>query len=89
MGLFNAKGIRADPQDQGGEYRSAVGLPGGIKHPAVDVLVAADICKSKSDARRQVTQKAVKLDGQLVHDAEAPARVGVLQKGKRHFVRIV
>lgn len=55
----------------------------------VDVLVAADICKSKSDARRQVTQKAVKLDGQLVHDAEAPARVGVLQKGKRHFVRIV
>ena len=41
MGLFNAKGIRADPQDQGGEYRSAVGLPGGIKHPAVDVLVTA------------------------------------------------
>jgi len=41
VGLFNAKGIRADPQDQGGEYRSAVGLPGGIKHPAVDVLVAA------------------------------------------------
>ena len=55
----------------------------------VDVLVEAGLCSSKSDARRQVTQKAVKLDGQLVHEADAVARVGVLQKGKRHFVRLV
>lgn len=27
------KGIRADPQDRGGEYRSALGLPGGISNP--------------------------------------------------------
>ena len=55
----------------------------------VDVRVEAGLCSSKSDARRQVTQKAVKLDGQLVHDGDAAARVGVLQKGKRHFVRLV
>ena len=55
----------------------------------VDVLVTTNLCSSKGDARRQVTQKAIKLDGQLVHDGEAMARVGVLQKGKRHFVRIV
>ena len=55
----------------------------------VDALVEAELCSSKSDARRQVTQKAVKLDGQLVHDGEQAAQVGVLQKGKRHFVRLV
>ncbi|PIR47261.1 tyrosine--tRNA ligase [Candidatus Uhrbacteria bacterium CG10_big_fil_rev_8_21_14_0_10_50_16] len=55
----------------------------------VDVLEEAKICPSKSDARRQITQRAVKLDGQLVFDADAIARVGVLQKGKRHFVRLV
>ncbi|HBU28234.1 TPA: tyrosine--tRNA ligase [Candidatus Uhrbacteria bacterium] len=55
----------------------------------VDVLEATKICLSKTDARRQITQRAVKLDGQLIHDADAMARVGVLQKGKRHFVRLV
>ena len=55
----------------------------------VDVLVATGICASNSDARRQVAQKAIKLDGQLVHNAEVPARAGVLQKGKRHFVRLI
>ncbi len=54
-----------------------------------DVLVATELCSSKGDARRQVAQKAIKLDGQLIHDAEAMARMGVLQKGKRHFVRLV
>jgi peptide methionine sulfoxide reductase MsrA len=29
LNLFNDKGVRADPQDRGGEYRSAIGLPGG------------------------------------------------------------
>lgn len=33
--LFDANGIRADPQDTGREYRSALGLADGIRHPAV------------------------------------------------------
>jgi hypothetical protein len=36
--LFNSAGVRADPQDRGGEYRSAVGLPGGFNNPAVAVM---------------------------------------------------
>jgi peptide methionine sulfoxide reductase MsrA len=36
--LFNDNGIRADPQDQGGEYRTALGLPGGMDNDAVPVL---------------------------------------------------
>ena len=35
---FSSKGIRNDPQDRGGEYRSAIGLPGGFSHPAVAIL---------------------------------------------------
>merc|ERR1711966_52815 len=38
LNLFDARGIRADPQDAGGEYRTALGLPGGIDNPAVKVL---------------------------------------------------
>ena len=36
--LFNSAGVRADPQDRGGEYRSAIGLPGGFSNPAVAVM---------------------------------------------------
>ena len=36
--LWDAKGRRADPQDRGGEYRSALGLPGGLAHPAMALL---------------------------------------------------
>jgi len=38
LNLFNDKGIRADPQDQGGEYRTALGLPGGMENDAVPIL---------------------------------------------------
>lgn len=35
------KGIRADPQDRGGEYRSALGLPGGMASPLAQYFAAA------------------------------------------------
>jgi len=38
LDLFDARGIRADPQDAGGEYRTALGLPGGIENDAIGVL---------------------------------------------------
>ena len=31
--MFTTKGERVDPMDKGGEYRSLLGLPGGISHP--------------------------------------------------------
>lgn len=55
----------------------------------LDALLASKLCSSKSDARRQVTQGAVRVDGVAVSDADAPAQKGVLQKGKRGFVRLV
>lgn len=46
--LFNSAGVRADPQDRGGEYRSAIGLPGGFSNPAVAVMQDFAGCASRS-----------------------------------------
>ena len=55
----------------------------------LDVLTAAGLVSSKSDGRRMVEQKGVKLDGQALEkfDALFP-HPGVLQVGKRRFVRV-
>lgn len=59
----------------------------------IDVLVEIGLCSSKSEARRMVAQNAVKVDGEVVNDANTEL-VGssdgiVLQRGKRHFVKLV
>lgn len=54
-----------------------------------DALVASKLCSSKSEARRQIAQGAVKLDGRVVSDADEHARSGLLQKGKRYFVELM
>lgn len=55
----------------------------------VDVLIAASLVASKSEGRRLIEQKGVKLDGETLEkfDAEFP-HAGVLQVGKRRFVRV-
>lgn len=55
----------------------------------LDVLTAAGLVSSKSDGRRMIEQKGVKLDGETLEkfDAVFP-RPGVLQVGKRRFVRV-
>ncbi len=55
----------------------------------LDVLAAADLVASKSDGRRMIEQKGVKLDGEILEkfDAVFP-HPGVLQVGKRRFVRV-
>ena len=57
----------------------------------VDLLVATKLCRSKSEARRVVDQGGVKLDGEPVNTVDARVEPGeaVLQRGKRHFVRLV
>ena len=55
----------------------------------IDVLVETKMCASKGDARRQIEQGGVRLNGRVVHDVQARAEAGVLQKGKRHFVRLI
>jgi len=39
--LFGSRGFRHDPQDRGGEYRSVLGLPGGMSSPYFEVVQKA------------------------------------------------
>ena len=55
----------------------------------LDVLMAAKLVASKSDGRRMIEQKGVRLDGEVLEKFEAVfPHLGVLQVGKRRFVRV-
>jgi tyrosyl-tRNA synthetase len=56
----------------------------------LDILLANGLASSKAEARRLIEQKGVKLDGEVLSDPFAPlVRTGVLQVGKRHFIRLI
>lgn len=63
-----------------------------VQAPLVDVLVESGLCSSKSDARRQIAEGGVKVDGVVVEDVGAMVEISkesiIIQKGKRHFVKI-
>ncbi len=66
------------------EYKIAPG------QTVLDILLASGLVASKSDGRRMIDQKGVKLDGEVIEKAEAVLpHTGVLQVGKRRFVRCV
>ncbi len=54
------------------------------------VLVQAGLVSSKSEAKRLVQQRGVRLDGEVLEQADATfPHPGVLQAGRRRFVRVV
>ena len=56
----------------------------------VDVLVAAKMVSSKTEARHVLDEGGVKVDGQVVKAYDAIIKTGsMIQKGKRHFVKAV
>jgi tyrosyl-tRNA synthetase len=61
-------------------------LPG---QTVLEVLTATGLVLSKSEGRRIIEQKGVKLDGDILNQFDVPfPHPGVLQVGKRHFIRI-
>ncbi|MCE1255666.1 MAG: tyrosine--tRNA ligase, partial [Anaerolineae bacterium] len=55
----------------------------------MDVLIATGMVSSKNEGRRMIEQKGVKLDGEVLADPFAAfPHPGVLQVGKRHFVKV-
>ena len=55
----------------------------------LDVLMAGGMVSTKSDGRRMLEQDAVRLDGETLKDANiAFPHAGVLQVGKRRFLRV-
>lgn len=75
---------------QQGEVPTAMDtFKAGKDQALIDILTAAGLVKSKSEGRRLVEQNGVRLDGQALTDPAAPLpAAGVLQVGKRRFVRI-
>ena len=56
----------------------------------IEVLVDSGLVKSKSEGRRMIDQKGVRLDGNTLTDSMMVLpESGVLQVGKRHFIRIL
>jgi len=57
----------------------------------VDLLASTGLCRSRAEARRVVQQGGVKIGGIPVTTADTQVQPGeaVLQRGKRHFVRLV
>ncbi|HET6913959.1 MAG TPA: tyrosine--tRNA ligase [Rhodanobacteraceae bacterium] len=61
----------------------------GLRLPAL--LTAAGLTSSNSEANRKIKERAVRIDSQVVEDAQrvfAPGFEGVLQVGKRNFARV-
>jgi tyrosyl-tRNA synthetase len=66
--------------------------PSAPKLNIVDLLVATDLAKSKSEARRLIQQGGVKLNEEKVGSIELMVSVKdgmILQVGKRRFVRLI
>jgi len=58
----------------------------------VDVMVEAGLTKSKSEARRLIEQRGVRLDGVVIESPEEILELDepkVLRVGKRHFLRLL
>lgn len=56
----------------------------------LDLLVEQGLAKSKSDGRRLLEQNGVKFEGETLNDANRVIeKEGVLQVGKRHFLKLI
>jgi peptide methionine sulfoxide reductase MsrA len=69
--LFGPRGIRHDPQDAGGEYRSVIGLPGGENSPFFEAIQRAAgespmrLVAGRGDERDTLSDKTV-----LIYDSK-------------------
>lgn len=54
----------------------------------IDALVASKLVSSKSEARRVIKQRGVKIDGSVATEEKKVKKGSVIQKGKRHFVKV-
>jgi len=60
------------------------------ENTVVDIMLTAGLAKSRNEARRLIEQKGVRFEGNVIEDPmDTISGNGVLQVGKRHFLRIV
>jgi tyrosyl-tRNA synthetase len=79
---------RKEVPDEVQEWHLPVNESGG--RGLLDILEALGMAKSRSDARRLVSQQAVSVDGARVDDVGMVLRSGsyLIQVGKRRFARL-
>ncbi len=79
--------VRTFQQHETPQEIAVYALAGG--QTVVDVLIASGMVASRSEGRRLVEQKGVRLDGDVLTEAQAVfPHAGVLQVGKRRFLRV-
>ncbi len=61
----------------------------GNTKQCLDVLIETGLVESRSEGRSMISQKAVKLDGGVISAWDAILQPGVLQVGKRKFIRLI
>ncbi|NQU83883.1 MAG: tyrosine--tRNA ligase [Parcubacteria group bacterium] len=62
----------------------------GEEMSLVDVLYESRLAQSKSDARRNIAQGGVQLNGEVVKDINTIVKKeSLIQRGKRHFLKVV
>lgn len=55
----------------------------------IDILVVNKIAKSKSDARRLISQGGIRVNGKTINSAKELIKKGsIIQKGSRHFLKV-
>jgi tyrosyl-tRNA synthetase len=99
VGIFHGRGAASEAEEHFRTVFQQRELPPdmpvlAVPEPTnvVDLLAAAGMVNSKSEARRLIQQGGVKLDGEKVPGIEAEIAVTeerVLQIGRRRFVRLV
>lgn len=56
----------------------------------IEILLETSLASSKTEVRRLIEQKGIKVDDEIVQDENLIVKSGsVIQKGKRHFIKVV
>jgi len=56
----------------------------------IEILIQSKLARSKSEARRLINQKGIKVDGKIIVLPEEVIKSGsIVQKGKRYFIKII
>lgn len=85
----NAQQVFIDTFQKGSIPEDIPGFKLSGTQTTVDILLAAGLATSKGEARRLIEQKGVKFEGAAIEDSTLIMdKAGVLQVGKRHFLRL-
>ncbi|MDO8469006.1 MAG: tyrosine--tRNA ligase [Candidatus Peribacter sp.] len=94
--LYHGKEAAAKAEESFNRVFKDKGLPEDIPEVKVkkgtaliDVLVSSKLVSSKSEARRVIEQGGVKMNNKVVQSIEQGIEEGIVQVGKRKFLRIV